>query len=152
MTLNARAADVDCGATAGKAGSRPGSDERARIKKRVCADKNMGSAIGAGACYAIMRCDAESLLAPLQRQHTNWIVANSDNPDNARNIAEDEALKWRQYRDAKCLLHVETEGGSDAWKNTWEALCVAEETERRANVLHKILRSKDSSSAQGIAE
>ena len=98
-----------------------------------------GSAIGANLCSAFQIRLAEKHLAPLQMKFVSQVVASSNNPEYAKQVLAEEEKTWRAYRNAKCALHGEREGGSDGWKNAWGGMCVLDEmTKRQAYLEHEI--------------
>ena len=102
-----------------------------RIRELACAKNNMGSAIGAGACYYFELRESENILKPLQNQYVRQIVATSSNPKYTQELLASENSKWRESRDANCALFGETEGGSDGWRNVWTTSCALDETKKR---------------------
>jgi uncharacterized protein len=113
-----------------------------RSRELACASNNMGSSIGSGQCYQLKLLEAESILTPLEQKYMDWVIRRSNNREYAKRIAEVERTAWRQYRDAKCPLFGELNGGSDGWKNAMSASCALDETKIRIEAIKKNLRSK----------
>ena len=111
----------------------------------LCQAQNLGSAIGAGACFDAQLRAAALKLVELEVSYASSVLSTSNNPPYAKRVLEAEAKQWRTYRAAKCELFGETEGGSDAWKNAWAASCEVAESNTRIESLRKALANRPSS-------
>ncbi|HET7865187.1 MAG TPA: lysozyme inhibitor LprI family protein [Burkholderiaceae bacterium] len=108
-----------------------------RIPALLCEGRSTGSAIGSSQCAYFQTRLAERQLAPLQEKFASQVAAASNNKPYAEEVLVAEEKAWRAYRDARCALHGEREGGSDGWKNAWGGLCILEETQKRIASLKK---------------
>ncbi len=108
----------------------------------MCAPADIGSAVGAEACFAVRLRAAESELVQLEARIAGAIIAASSEPAKGKHLVEAEAKAWRAYRDAKCELYGETDGGSEGWKTAMTTSCAVEESNARIALLRKRLAGK----------
>ena len=113
-----------------------------RLAELLCdGDSPMaGSAIGANQCTGLQLIITERQLPSLLMQRRKQTLQESNNREYAAQVLADEEKAWRTYRDAKCALEGETEGGSDGWKFAFAASCQLSETKARIEVLKKAIR------------
>lgn len=107
-----------------------------RLPALLCEGRSTGTAIGTLQCAYFQTRLAERQLALLQEKFAGQVAAASSNKPYAEEVLVAEEKAWRAYRDARCALHGEREGGSDGWKNAVGALCVLEETHKRIALLN----------------
>ena len=108
-----------------------------RIAQLACdKDRGMaGSAIASLQCaYAQLRL-AERERVPVEEKRNSQVISNSNNPAYAKQVLAEEHKAWLTYRQARCQLYGETEGGSDAWKNAYAGSCEVDATKERTHRL-----------------
>ena len=108
----------------------------------VCAQVNIGSAIGAGECYASQLRAVDAELVQFEAKYADAIAATASSPSTLKRAAESEARAWRAYRFAKCELVGENEGGSEGWKSAIAASCEVAETNARLAILRDQISKK----------
>lgn len=113
-----------------------------RLAELLCDENNpmAGSAMGANQCTGLRLSIAERQLPPLLARRRAQTLQDSNNREYAAKVLADEEKAWWAYRDARCALQGETEGGSDGWKNAFAGLCLLAETKGRVEALKKVIR------------
>ena len=104
-----------------------------------CRKSNLGTSRGAGACSDARLREAERKLVLLENRYRSKGTAASGNREYTGKLFSEEEQSWRAYRNAKCAVQGDMEGGEDAWKNVWTLHCRLAETEMRSKALRKSL-------------
>ena len=120
-------------------GVAPLASAQGNKEKVLCAESNMGSAIGAGECWSYRVKAAEKKWRELVEKQAKARAAQSDSHEWMYEIVKTEAKSWRAHLKDKCLLDSAGTAGMVQWDYVYALDCQAQGLLARIQEIRKIV-------------